>query len=160
MYASIVKSSVRDAYIKITKQTNGEVQRSLACDLVEQAKAVAETGIPNVPMLILWGFGVACMTGGVPTMHPCIISYAYGRREYQSANRIILAIQMIPYSFAAMMMITLIGAGKAKLAFGILVVIIVIGIIATCSMLNMKDANYLDRGLGKDAQKGIDEAAL
>ncbi len=42
MYASIVKSSVRDAYIKITRQPNGEAQRSLACDLVEQARTVAE----------------------------------------------------------------------------------------------------------------------
>ncbi len=30
--------------------------------------------VPNVPMLVLWGFGVACMTGGVPTMHPASIS--------------------------------------------------------------------------------------
>ena len=42
MYASIVKSSVRDAYIKIARHTNEEAQRSLACDLVEQAKTVAE----------------------------------------------------------------------------------------------------------------------
>ena len=41
MYASIVKSSVRDAYMKITQQPNEETRQSLACDLVEQAKTVA-----------------------------------------------------------------------------------------------------------------------
>ena len=40
MYASIVKSSVRDAYLKITQQSYREAQLSLACDLVEDAKAV------------------------------------------------------------------------------------------------------------------------
>ena len=38
--------------------------------LMTQAHAVATTGSCNVPMLVVWGFGVACMTGGVPTMHP------------------------------------------------------------------------------------------
>jgi len=40
MYASIVKSSMREAFLKIAHQTNGEVQRSFACDMVEQAKQV------------------------------------------------------------------------------------------------------------------------
>ena len=47
--------------------------------LMAQKSAVAATGSCNVPMLVLWGFGVACMTGGVPTMHPASISFAFGR---------------------------------------------------------------------------------
>ena len=42
MYASIIKSSMRNAYNKIAMEANEEVQLSLACDLVEQAKTVAE----------------------------------------------------------------------------------------------------------------------
>ena len=42
MYASIVKSSMRDAYTDIAEQTNEEAQFSLACDLVEHAKTVLE----------------------------------------------------------------------------------------------------------------------
>ncbi len=99
----------------------------------------------NTTLMLGWGFGVACMTGGVPTMHPCMHSFAFGRREYQSANRIIMAIQLIPNAFAAMMMITLIGQGQAKTAFGILCVIIIIGLIATLPMLKWKDANAADR---------------
>ncbi len=99
----------------------------------------------SVPLMVGWGFGVACMTGGVPTMHPCITSYAYGRREYQSANRIIMAIQLIPSAVAAMMMVALIEAGKGTLAYGILVVIIIVGLIAMIPMLKIPDANAADR---------------
>lgn len=84
-------------------------------------------------------------------MHPCITSYAYGRREYQSANRIIMAIQLIPSAVAAMMMVTMIQNGKATMAYGILLVIIAVGLIATCTMLKLKDANEADRSYGKKA---------
>jgi len=40
MYASIAKSSIRDAYIKMTKGANYDIQFQLACDIVEQAKAL------------------------------------------------------------------------------------------------------------------------
>ncbi|SDB15779.1 MFS transporter [Eubacterium oxidoreducens] len=99
----------------------------------------------SVPLMIGWGIGVACMTGGVPTLHPCITSYAYGRREYQSANRIIMAIQLIPSAFAAQMMVILINQGKATMGYGILIVVIIIGLVATISMLKLKDANAADR---------------
>lgn len=103
----------------------------------------------STALMIGWGFGVACMTGGVPTMHPCITSYVYGRREYQSANRIIMAIQLIPSAVAAMMMVTLISMGKGKLAYGILLAVIVVGLIATFTMLKLKDANAADRMYGE-----------
>ena len=97
-------------------------------------------------MLILWGFGVACMTGGVPTMHPASIGFMFGRREYQSANRVIMSIQLIPSAVAAMMMIMLINAGKGVVAYWILAAIVVIGILTTLPMLKMKDAMAADRG--------------
>lgn len=99
----------------------------------------------SVPLMIGWGFGVACMTGGVPTMHPCITSYVYGRKEYQSANRIIMSIQLIPSAVAGMMMGSLLYAGKSNLAYGILIAIIAIGLITTFTMLPIKDANEKDR---------------
>ena len=134
----------------------GSVKASIILGLTELIPVLALMLQPqggNVPLMILWGFGVACMTGGVPTMHPCITSYVYGRKEYQSANRIIMAIQLIPYSFAAMMMIALISTGKAKLAFTILLVVIVIGIIATATLLGMQDANASDRAYGEKKKK-------
>ncbi|MCD8217691.1 MAG: MFS transporter [Clostridiales bacterium] len=128
----------------------GSVKASLVlgcCEFIPVLCLLFQTG-SNVGMMIGWGFGVACMTGGVPTMHPCITSFAFGRREYQSANRIIMAIQLIPSAVAAMMMVSLISSGRGKMAYGILVVIIIVGLIATLPMLKWKDANAADRMYG------------
>lgn len=114
--------------------------------LMAQFKAVATTGACNVPMLILWGFGVACMTGGVPTMHPASMGFMFGRREYQAANRVIMAIQLIPSAVAALMMTILINSGKGIMAYWILIIIVLFGIITTLPMLKMKDAMAEDRG--------------
>lgn len=103
----------------------------------------------NIPLMIMWGFGVAVMTGGVPTMHPCITAYCFGRREYQSANRVIMAIQAIPSAVAAIMMVALIQAGHARLAYIILLVIALIGIGTLISMFGIKDANEADRDYGR-----------
>lgn len=126
----------------------GTVTASLILGLTELIPVIALWAMPqggSVPLQILWGFGVACMTGGVPTMHPCSITYAYGRREYQSANRIIMAIQLIPSAFAAMMMVALIGAGQANTAYIILLAVIIVGLIATAMMRSIPDANLADR---------------
>lgn len=113
--------------------------------LMYQYFAVKSTGACNVPMLILWGFGVACMTGGVPTMHPCITAAAYGRREYQSANRIIMAIQLIPMAFAATISAYFINRGMGVQYWIAMIVLILIGILALVPLLKMKDANAADR---------------
>jgi MFS family permease len=113
--------------------------------LASQAKTVAATGSCNVPMLVLWGFGVACMTGGVPTMHPASMSFVFGRREYQSANRVIMAIQLVPSAFAATLtqwMIGKVGTG----AWVMVACVVAFGIITTIPMMKMKDANAEDRG--------------
>lgn len=114
--------------------------------LMAQKSAVAATGSCNVPMLVLWGFGVACMTGGVPTMHPASISFAFGRREYQAANRIIMAIQLVPCAFAAQIMASLINSGNDMSGWIMCLVLIVIGLIFTFPMFKMQDANAADRG--------------
>lgn len=113
--------------------------------LMSQYNAVATTGSCSVPMLILWGFGVACMTGGVPTMHPASIGYAFGRRAYQSANRVIMAIQLIPSAVAAMMMITLMSANTGILPYCILLGVVALGVLTCLPMFKMKDAMAEDR---------------
>ena len=130
----------------------GSVKASIILGLTELIPVIALMLQPeggSAGLMLLWGFGVACMTGGVPTMHPCITSYAYGRRDYQAANRIIMAIQLIPSAFAAMMMVVLIQMGKASLAYGILIAVIIVGLIATIAMLKVPDANLADRDYGK-----------
>ena len=130
----------------------GTVKASIALGLSELIPVCMLMFMPmggNIPMEILWGFGVACMTGGVPTMHPASITYAYGRREYQSANRIIMAIQLIPSAFAAYLMAALIESGKGVLAYGICVVIIIIGLIATLMLRKIPDAMAADRAFAQ-----------
>lgn len=131
----------------------GSVKASLILGLCELIPVLALMFMPmggSVWLEIVWGFGVACMTGGVPTMHPCITAYCYGRREYQAANRVIMTIQLIPSAFAAMMMTALIQRGHANTAYIICLVVTVIGLIATWMMRNIKDANAADRDYGKD----------
>ena len=113
--------------------------------LMAQASAVASTGSCNVAMLIVWGFGVACMTGGVPTMHPCVTSYAYGRREYQSANRVIMTIQAIPMAFSVTISQYFINAGLGVQYWIALIIAIVVGMIALIPLLKVQDANAADR---------------
>ena len=84
-------------------------------------------------------------------MHPASMTYAYGRREYQSANRIIMAIQLVPSALAAYMMAALIQGGKATLAYGICVVVVAIGLIATWMMRKIPDAMAADRAFANNA---------
>lgn len=133
----------------------GTIKASLALGIAEIIPVSMLMFMPeggNIPMEILWGFGVACMTGGVPTMHPASITYAYGRREYQSANRIIMAIQLIPSAMAAYMMAALIEKGQGVLAYGICLVVIVIGLIATWMLRKVPDAMAADRDFAKKAE--------
>ena len=116
--------------------------------LLMQSYSVRNTGSCSVIWLVIWGFGVACMTGGVPTLHPCITAYCYGRREYQSANRIIMAIQLIPGSFGALVTTNMITSGNGEAAWIGLLVLIIIGIIVTATMLKIPDANKADRAYG------------
>ena len=115
--------------------------------LLSQYNAVKTTGTCNVAMLVLWGFGVACMTGGVPTMHPASISFAFGRREYQAANRVIMAIQLIPCAFCAQWMAAMINSSNPCIAWYHAIIVLVVGIIFTIPMFKMKDANAADRAL-------------
>lgn len=129
----------------------GSVKASMVlgiCELIPVICLMLQPMGGSVPLMVGWGFGVACMTGGVPTLHPCITAYVYGRREYQSANRIIMAIQLIPSAVAAMMMTMLITLGKAMVGYGILIAVVVIGLIATATMLKIEDANAADRSYG------------
>ncbi len=130
----------------------GTIKASLLLGVTELIPVLMLMFMPeggSIPMEIAWGFGVACMTGGVPTMHPCSVSYAYGRKEYQSANRIIMAIQLIPSAFAAYMMAAMIQNGNGVLAYGICVVVVIIGLIATWMMRKIPDAMAADRAFAQ-----------
>ena len=97
----------------------------------------------------VWAFGVACMTGGVPTMHPCSVSYVYGRKKYQGANKWIMTIQAIIMAFALYYMGFFFERNMAQWAYYGLIVLLVISLITILTMWNIPDANAADRDYGK-----------
>jgi len=102
----------------------------------------------NEVMMALWAIGVACMTGGVPTMHPCSVSYVYGRRKYQDANKWILTIQAIMFAFSYYYMGYFFRIGKPDFAYYGMLIILVISLITIFTMVNIPDANAADRDYG------------
>ncbi len=103
----------------------------------------------NDALMAIWAFGVACMTGGLPTMHPCITSYVYGRKEYMAANKWIMTIQAIPMAFALTFMGALNQAGMLTTAYYILIGLLVVSFVTILTMRNIPDANAADRDYAK-----------
>ena len=99
----------------------------------------------NAALMAVWAFGVACMTGGVPTMHPCITSYVYGRRHYMEANKWIMTIQAIPMAFAVMFMAAFSAADQLTTAYYVLAGLLVISFVTILTMRSIPDANIEDR---------------
>ncbi len=107
----------------------------------------------NDALMAIWAFGVACMTGGLPTMHPCITSYVYGRKEYMAANKWIMTIQAIPMAFALTFMGALNQAGMLATAYYILIGLLVVSFVTILTMRNIPDANAADRDYAKTEAK-------
>lgn len=106
----------------------------------------------NTVLMLTWAFGVACMTGGLPTMHPCVTSYVYGRKKYQAANRWIMTIQAIPFAFSVAYMAAMNQIGKLTEAYYGLLILLVISFITILTMLKIPDANEADRDYIKDTK--------
>ncbi|QOX64696.1 MFS transporter [Anoxybacterium hadale] len=107
----------------------------------------------SVPLMIIWAFGVACMTGGMPTMHPCVTSYVYGRKQYMAANKWIMTIQAIPMAFAVAFMGAFNQMGQLTNAYYALMGLLVIAFITILTMRNIPDANAADREYGAKTNK-------
>lgn len=103
----------------------------------------------SVPLMVVWAFGVACMTGGMPTMHPCVTSYVYGRKQYMAANKWIMTIQAIPMAFAVAFMGAFNQMGKLTEAYYVMMALLVVAFITVLAMRNIPDANAADREYGQ-----------
>jgi MFS transporter, OFA family, oxalate/formate antiporter len=102
----------------------------------------------SAPLMAIWAFGVACMTGGMPTMHPCVTSYVYGRKHYMAANKWIMTIQAIPMAFAIAFMGYFNQMGQLTTAYYVLMGLLVVAFITILTMKNIPDANAADREYG------------
>ena len=107
----------------------------------------------NDVLMAVWAFGVACMTGGLPTMHPCVTSYVYGRKKYMAANKWIMTIQAIPMAFALTFMGAFNQAGQLTTAYYILIGLLVVSFVTILTMRNIPDANAADRDYAKSEAK-------
>ena len=102
----------------------------------------------SVPLMIIWAFGVSCMTGGMPTMHPCVTNYVYGRKRYMGANKWIMMIQAIPMAFAVAYMGFFNKIGQLTMAYYVMMGLLVVAFITVLTMKNIPDANAVDRDYG------------
>ncbi|MDR0851445.1 MAG: MFS transporter [Clostridiales Family XIII bacterium] len=123
---------------------------------------------PDSPVALIgvWAFGVACMTGGMPTMHPAVTSYVYGRKKYQSANKWIMTIQAVIMAFAIPYMVHFVGAAvaagaaaggppdytKMTPAYIGMIIMLVISLITILTMFKIPDANLADREYGQEEE--------
>lgn len=130
----------------------GSIKASLVLNLLFLFAVIPLAIMPvggNKALMLIWAFGVACMTGGVPTMHPCVTSYVYGRHLYQSANKWIMTIQAIPMAFAVAFMAAMNDAGHLTTAYYVLLVMLAVSFITLLTMFKIPDANSADRDYGK-----------
>lgn len=129
----------------------GSIKASLVLNLLFFIAVIPLAIMPvggNTALMAIWAFGVACMTGGLPTMHPCVTSYVYGRKQYMEANRWIMTIQAIPMAFALTFMGIFNQMGKLTQAYYVLIGLLVISFITILTMWNIPDANAADREYG------------
>lgn len=126
----------------------GSIKASLVLNILFFFAVVPLALMPdggNRVLMVIWAFGVACMTGGVPTMHPCITSYVYGRKHYMEANKWLMTIQAIPLAFAIAFMAAFNDAGMLTYAYYVLMGLLVVSFITIVTMRNIPDANAADR---------------
>jgi len=130
----------------------GTIKASLVLNLLFFVAVIPLAIMPvggNKVLMGVWAFGVACMTGGVPTMHPCSVSYVYGRKRYQGANKWIMTIQAIIMAFALYYMGYFFERGMADWAYYGMLIMLVISLIVILTMWKIPDANAADRDYKK-----------
>ncbi len=126
----------------------GSIKASLVLNVLFFFAVVPLAVMPvggNIVLMVIWAFGVACMTGGVPTMHPCITSYVYGRKHFMEANKWIMTIQAIPMAFALAFMGAFNQAGQLTYAYYALMGLLVVSFVTILTMRDIPDANAADR---------------
>ncbi|MBN4075897.1 MAG: hypothetical protein COA71_12970 [SAR86 cluster bacterium] len=90
----------------------------------------------NIAMIIALAIGLAGVTGGMPTLHPSVTAYVFGRENYQAANRWIMSIQAVIMAFAITFMATIMDTtGSLDLAYQIMLGMMVV-VIITILMLS------------------------
>lgn len=106
----------------------------------------------NSALMLTWAFGVACMTGGEPTMHPSITTYVYGRKKYQAANKWIMTLQAIIQAFVMPYMNYFYDNGNPRGAYIGILIMLAVAFVTLLTMLKIPDANLADREYANKAK--------
>lgn len=99
----------------------------------------------SVLALGILSFGLAIALGAAAVTYPCVTTHVYGRYNFQSANRIIQSIVLIPKAFAGLIMTSLIQSGHGNIPYILLIVICAFGLFCLLTMFKIPDANAADR---------------
>ena len=83
----------------------------------------------NMGLIALAAVGYAGITGACPNLNPSINTYVYGRKNFLSATRVVMALQMVIAAFANSYMGYFVAAGKSGLAYLIWTAAIVVAIV-------------------------------
>lgn len=83
----------------------------------------------NVGLIALAAVGYAGITGACPNLNPSINTYVYGRKNFLSATRVVMALQMIIAAFANSYMGYFVAAGKSGLAYLLWTIAVIIAIV-------------------------------
>ena len=83
----------------------------------------------NMGLIALAAVGYAGITGACPNLNPSINTYVYGRKNFLSATRVVMALQMVLAAFANSYMGYFVAAGKSGLAYLIWTAAIVVAIV-------------------------------
>lgn len=137
----------------------GSIKASLVLNVLFMFAVVPLAIMPvggSESLMAIWAFGVACMTGGVPTMHPCITSYVYGRKHYMAANKWIMTIQAIPMAFALTYMGAFNQMGNLSMAYYVMIGMLGVSFVTILSMKNIPDANVADRDYGEKVDTSLE----
>ena len=106
----------------------------------------------SVGTIGLAAVGYAAITGGCPNLNPSINTYVYGRKNFLSASRVVMAAQGIIAAFANKYMGAFMAAGKVSTAYYVLCIFVVIAMVMM-GILARKPAYDSDKAVAARAAK-------
>jgi len=95
-------------------------------------------------MHLSWAIGIACMTGGMSTVHPALIGYAYGRKDFPAAVKWVVFANSLLGTFAPMIMGWFFDHDMLQTAYIIIAGLVAFAIINLCTMLGWKSPDDIE----------------
>ena len=85
----------------------------------------------NLALEILWSLGVAVILGGLPTLLPCAVAHAFGRRQYLAAGRVLFPAVLLAAAAVPLAAELAIRAGQDRAVCAALTALAALGLLAS-----------------------------